>query len=915
MAANAIPHNLPAEPNDFIGRERDVAELRQLLEATRAVTLCGPGGIGKTRLALRVAATLADDCPDGVWFAGLGELAPESPLAGAPDGAAGASGHPAGSEPVVRRVAAALGITDEPGRLLADTFTSALRGRNMLLVLDNCEHLIDACARFCQALLADCPRVRILATSREPLRVRGENVWRVPPLTTPTPALGPTPAGPTGPTASAGGPAAGAWPSPNGVEALDRNEAVRLFVVRAASARPSFALGPDNAPAIGELCRALDGVPLAIELAAARTRVLSVEEITRRLRDRFRLLSAGDRTAPARQRTLRGTIDWSHDLLSAPERVLFRRLSVFAGQWTLDQAEHVCADTGSGGGLAADDVLDHLTALVDKSLVVVGPEVEGETRFRMLESIRAYAAGRLADAGEAEDVRRRHRDVVLRDAEYNAAIALAERPAPWAVRVGLFRRYDTELDNVRAALAWSLEHGEIEAGLRLSTALRTYCLPRGYFAECEDWTDRFLAHGPEGVPPSVWGAALVGRAQVAVGRRDFAGAARWAADGLAVCRAADDTIMVAAALDLLGQVAMRAADFDEAAGHIDEAIEVAHAGGDQWNEAHAQISRGTLLALRGKLRDAQRALERGLLLMRAVDQGWGVSRALIGLGQLAQLRGDRASARAYYEEALPSLRAIDAGPELARCLSGLGRIALDQGDTVRARQALSESLTRGHAAGLRLGVARSLEAFAELIAMEGEPRQAVRVAGAAAALRETIGQAPIAGVRQERLLAPIRKKLGEHVVAQLWGEGRNTTPQAAVAMAVARRAATVPPQRAAADDWADRWVEPAAPSLPRAGLSAPANRIDPPDPPDPAADQAHQGGPISATAGPVIPPSTLTPREREIAALIARGLTNKGIADELVISPATVARHVTNILTKLGFTSRAQIAAWAVNQR
>jgi predicted ATPase/DNA-binding CsgD family transcriptional regulator len=887
MTANTTLHNLPAEPNDFIGRERDVAELRQLLDATRAVTLCGAGGIGKTRLALRVAATLADGCPDGVWFAGLGELAPEPSWAAGSDGtggAGGAGGPVFGSDPVVRRVAATLGITDEPGRLLADTLTSALRGRNMLLVLDNCEHLIDACAQFCQTLLADCPQVRILATSREPLRVRGENVWRVPPLTTPT----------STPVSPAGRPA----PS-NGVEALYRNEAVRLFAARAGAARPSFSLAADNAAAVGELCRALDGVPLAIELAAARTRVLSVEEITRRLRDRFRLLSAGDRTAPARQRTLRGTMDWSHDLLSGPERVLFRRLSVFAGQWTLDQAERVCADRESGGEpggasggaidreLAIEDALDHLTALVDKSLVVVGPEVEGETRFRMLESIRAYAAGRLADAGEAAVVQRWHRDIVLEDAEHNAAIALAERPASWAVRVGLFRRYDTELDNVLAALAWSLEHGEIEAGLRLSTALRTYCLPRGYFAEYEDWADRFLAHGPEGVLPGVWGAALVGRAQVAVGRRDFDGAARWAADGLAGCRAAGDTIMVAAALDLLGQVAMRAGRFDEAAGYIDEAIGVAHAGGDRWNGAHAQISRGTLFALRGKLRDAQQALERGLLLMREVDQGWGISRALIGLGQLAQLRGDGVSAGAYYDEALLSLRAIDGGPEIARCLSGLGRIALDQGDTGRARRALTESLTRGHAAGLRLGVARSLEAFAELIAMEGEPHRAVRLAGAAAALRETIGQAPIAGARQERMLAPIRRKLGEYVVAQLWGEGRSTLREAAVAMALAApRAATVPSQRTAADDQADLSAAPAAPAT------------------------------LSGTLpGPVTPPSTLTPREREIAALIARGLSNKGIADELVISPATVARHVTNILSKLGFTSRAQIAAWAVNQR
>jgi predicted ATPase/DNA-binding CsgD family transcriptional regulator len=839
MTPNTALHNLPAEPNDFIGRERDVAELRQLLAVTRAVTLCGPGGIGKTRLALRVAASMVDDCPDGVWFAGLGEVPPEvTPEV-----------TPGDADPVTRRITAILGIADEPGRPPDDTLADALRTRDMLLVLDNCEHLIDACARFCRRLLASCPRVRILATSREPLRVSGENVWRVPPLATP------------------GG----------RDEALYHNEAVRLFAARAAAGRPSFSLTEGNAAAIGDLCRALDGVPLAIELAAARTRVLSVEEITRRLRDRFRLLSAGDRTAPPRQRTLRGTIDWSHELLSEPERALFRRLSVFAG-WTLDQAEQVCADTETESGpVQAEDVLDLLTALVDKSLVVVDAEIEGKTRFRLLDSIRVYAAGRLAVAGEAGELRRRHRDAVLEAAEYNAEIALAEGTAPWAVRVGLFRRYDEELDNVRAALAWSLDRGDVEEGLRLSTALRSYCLPRGYFAECEDWLDRFLVGGAAGVSPRVRGAALVGRAQLALGRRDFGGAARFAADGLGPCRAAGDDVMVAAALDVLGQAELRAGRFGEAAGRFDEAIAVARGGGDQWNEGLALISSGALLAAQNRLRDAQHAYESGLRLMRHLDQRWGAARALIGLGQLAWLRGDRTAARAYYEEALPSLRAIDAGPEIARCLSGLGRVALDQGDTGRARQALTESLNRSHASGLRLGVARGLEAFAELVALEGQPADAVRLGGAAAALRDAIGHASLAGVRLERLLDPIRRRLGDQLVAQLWGEGRDMTPETAVARALRTlTTGSVPAQRPPADDQ----------EVPRSTVSA----------------------------SPVTPPSTLTPREREIAALIARGLSNKGIADELVISPATVARHVTNILTKLGFSSRAQIAAWAVER-
>ncbi|HEV2241613.1 MAG TPA: NB-ARC domain-containing protein, partial [Streptosporangiaceae bacterium] len=286
------------EPNSFVGRERELDQLREFARSVRAVTLCGSGGIGKTRLALRVLAGLTDEFPDGVWFIELGDLR-----------------RP---ELVVPRVASVIGVEEEPGRPLLDTLADALRPRRLLLALDNCEHRIDSCARLCHRLLASAPGLRVLATSREPLRVAAETVWQVPPLTLPQPGAAEAP------------------------EELGRYEAIRLFCDRAAASQPGFALTPANLPAVAALCRSLDGVPLAIELAAAWVRVLSVEQILARLDDRFRLLTSGDRTAPPRQRTLRAAIDWSHDLLAEREQVLLRRLSVFAG-WSLEMAEQLCS--------------------------------------------------------------------------------------------------------------------------------------------------------------------------------------------------------------------------------------------------------------------------------------------------------------------------------------------------------------------------------------------------------------------------------------------------------------------------------------------------------------------------------------------------------------------------------------------
>src|SRR5689334_17454507 len=362
-AITILTGNLPAEPNSFIGRERDLADLAKLLGEVRALTLSGPGGIGKTRLAVRLARDVIADGQDSADPGGLDE-AWLVELADWPG-------------PVAQQVAMTLGIREEQGLPLPQTLAEALRSRRMLLILDTCEHQVSDCALLVQLLLARCPWLRIVATSREPLRVRGETVWRVPPLDLPPD----------------GAPAAG----------LAAHEAVRLFAARAAEARPGFTLTEGNAAAVARLCRTLDGIPLGIELSAARVRALSVEQIEGRLRDRFALLNSGDRTAPLRQQTLRATVDWSYELLDSAEQMLLRRLATFSG-WNLDMAEQVCSDEAAGAGEAipADAVLGLLISLIDKSLVVLDGEAAGDARYRLLDTIREYAAERLAAAGERD---------------------------------------------------------------------------------------------------------------------------------------------------------------------------------------------------------------------------------------------------------------------------------------------------------------------------------------------------------------------------------------------------------------------------------------------------------------------------------------------------------------------------------
>ncbi len=820
-----IQAHLPEEPNNFIGRERELAELRQMLHRTRALTLCGPGGIGKTRLALRFLALAAAEFPDGVWFVELADLQ-RTDLQQA--------------DLVVSRIAAVIGITEEAGRPLLETLGDALRPRQLILALDNCEHLLDACAQVGRHLLAGAPGLRLLSTSREPLSVAAETIWRVPPLTVAPPGADP---------------AVSADP--------DRYEAVRLFADRAAASRPGFTLGPDNVAAVTAICRALDGMPLAIELAAARVRALSVEQISARLDDRFGLLTAGDRSAAPRQRTLRAAIEWSYELLNAPERTLFRRLSVFTG-WSLEMAEQVCSDEE----IPAAEVLGLTAALVDKSLVVLDPEVLGEARYRMLDTIREYAEMRLAQAGESAAVRLRLRDYTLRTAEHNVAVGMARVAAPWATRVDVFRRYDVDAGNVTRVLNWCLEAGDAEAGLRICIAVSPCWIVWGTFGEGGEWLRSLLALDMTAVPAWAQGAAMVVRAQLAL-PSDPAAASSLATDGLKLCREAGDGYWTAVALNLLSEIALHTGRTDEAEASADEALSSAQAASDGWNEGYALGTLGAVAARRGKLREAEQLAAASLGVMRRIDQQWGAARALLGLGDLARFRNHPGEAHGWYVEALAILREIGARPEVARCLAGLGRVAMDLGATEQARRHLTRSLRLSHATGARISVARGLEAFAALAGQERRPELAVQLAAAAAALRETAGLPPLPGARTEGHLAPARRLLGDAAVARLWASGRALTSEAAVALAL--------------------------------------------DLPTPAAAQDDENAALTVVDGYQVasaPPSSLTHREHQIATLVASGRSNKAIAGELSISPTTAARHVANIMAKLGFNSRTQIAAW-----
>jgi predicted ATPase/Tfp pilus assembly protein PilF len=716
------PHNLPVALTSFVGRREEMAEVSRMLEAHRIVTLTGAGGCGKSRLALQIARNVLGAYADGAW---LVELAPLADPALVP-----------------QRVAAAFGVREEGGRALQDTLAEALAPKSAILILDNCEHVAPACADLATKLIGTCAHLKILATSREPLGVGGEVLWRVPPLRVPDL---------TG--------------SPPSRQTIAGFEAVRLFTERAAASQPSFALHEQNALPVAQICARLDGIPLAIELAAARIKVLPVAQILTRLEDRFRLLTGGTTTTLPHQQTLRAAVDWSYDLLDENERVLFDRLSVFAGGATLEAVEGVC----TGGSIAELDVVDLLSHLVDKSLVLPEEGAEGSARYRLLETLREYGRQKLEAAGSRPPLLERHADCYLALAEQAEPELTGPRLSYWLDRL------EEERDNMRQALQWAVDTGDIERGLRIAAALWRFWWVRGYFEEGRRRIAQLLERvGATSEPSSAGVRALRGAAVLARGQGDFDRARALLDQSLERGRAMGDRSAVAASLQELGTVADDEGRHEEAGRLYEESLAIRRQLGDKRGIAALLHNLGVVAQAKGEYARARELYEESLGFHRDLgNQAWEAS-SLNALGSVALDQGDHATARASHEKSLAIHRRLGDKWGVAYSLHELGRIAILAGDPATARALLCESIVLLRDLGDRVGVAESLEYFAGLATRQGERERALLLAGAAAAIRESVGSplTPPDRASLETTLAPAREALGQASSAAALTRGR-----------------------------------------------------------------------------------------------------------------------------------------------
>jgi non-specific serine/threonine protein kinase len=814
------PNNLPLQVNRFIGREREMTEVSGLLVTTRLLTLTGSGGSGKTRLALQVATDLLEEFEHGVWWVELAALS--DPLL------------------VPQVVASALGIPERVDCTLTEALSDALRTKHLLLVLDNCEHLLGACRQLIETLLHTCPTLRVLVTSREALTITGETVWLVLPLRVPdTYHLPP-------------------------IEGLMTYEAVQLFIERARSVQPSFTLTPENAPAVVQVCRRLDGIPLATELAAARIRVLSVEQIVARLDDAYRLLTGGSRSALARQQTLRAAMDWSYHLLSAQEQAFFRRLSVFAGSFSLEAAEAICA--GEPGEEC--DVLDVLSSLIDKSLVLM-EQRSGEARYRLLETIRQYGQDKLRQAGEVAAMRRRHCDWYIRFAERAGPETVGLQQAEW------LHRLELEHDNIRTALVWSLEQGEAEPGARIGTAIWHFWLYRGYLTEGRNMLERILKHFSE--QTSVRAKVLHAAGLLAFYQGDHARANILLEESLDLSRALPDRQGIAYALNALGTLTHSRGDYEQATTLYEESLPLLRELGDKRVMVLALSGWGlTLLAL-GEYERAIALCEESLALARELGSPQGVAGSLTTLAIAVLEWGDYERARVLCEESLAIRQKLGDKGGSAHTLTILGRVALSQGSYAQAKAHYDVSLSLRQALGDKEGIASALEGLAGVAQGQGQPPSAARLYGAAQALRNAIGAplAPTDRASYERMVASVRVQLDAAPFEAAWTQGQAFTLEQAIAAAeqVKVREQITPTSQST--------TEVAPPTFPQAPASS--------------------GNPFGLTA-----------REIEVLRLVTLGLTTTQIADSLIISPRTADAHLRSIYSKLGVTSRSAATRSAI---
>ncbi|MDV7089163.1 ATP-binding protein [Rhodococcus opacus] len=760
--------NLPVELTSFVGRRRELTEAKRLLSLARLVTLTGVGGVGKTRLAVRVASNARRAFDDGVWLIELGELNDPDLLADT--------------------VVAALGLRKQSSNPSLELLAEHLADRRVLLLLDNCEHLVEAAAVLAETLLRQCPGLRILATSREPLGIGGEAVMRVPPLTVPDPDRPPL------------------------LPGLPGDDAVTLFVARAEAAAPGFVLSESNRVTVTLICQRLDGLPLAIELAAARLRVLSPQQILDRLTDRYGLLTAGSRGAPARHQTLKLSIDWSYDLCEPVEQQLWARLSVFAGGFELDAAESL-----GTGLLAREEVLDVVARLVDQS-ILIREEAGTVAVYRLLESLREYGYQKLREMGEEAALRRRHRDWCLQLVKQAEEEWIGPHQLAWITRL------EREQPNMRDALQFCVtEPGEdeAEAGLQIAAALHTLWLTHGLLSEGRCWLDRVLAHH-SGQPTTERIKALSANAALAAIHGDLRKGAVLVEEGLALAAHLGGTGVQAIVTHADGLQALFGGDLPRAVACFEAALEGFRAEGD---------------------------------LMRLIED-------LVGLELASGLLGDMPRAIACKEEVLAITELYGESVQRA-CSLWAFALAVWQTDHMHASRLLEQSVRLARVVDDRLNAAMSLEALAWIAAADHLDRRAAVLLGAAAALSQTVVGATIAVptllTYHDECVRQARRALGMQVFDEEVRHGEAMTFENAVAYALGEEHRTA--------------------SLPRADTA-----------------------------------TGLTKRERQVAGLVAEGLTNKAIAAQLVISPRTAQGHVEHVLTKLGFTSRAQIAAWVVER-
>jgi predicted ATPase len=761
---DAVPNNLPVQLSSFVGREQEITHLQQLIQPAQAaglvqrgrgdevrlLTLTGPGGTGKTRLSLQVAARVLEAFPDGAWLVELAPLADPALVA--------------------QSLAGTLGVREQPERALFEVLADYLRAKHLLLILDNCEHLIGACAEAADRLLHAATGVKILASSREALGIAGETTFRVPSL--PSPAAD----------------------SALSLEALGQFEAVRLFVARAQLALPSFALTQQNMLAVAQVCRRLDGIPLALELAAARVKLLRAEQIAARLDDSFRLLTSGSRTALPRQHTLRALIDWSYDLLTEPERALLRRLSVFAGGWTLESAEAICSDL---------DVLDLLTRLVDKSLVVADQAPGDETRYRLLETIRQYARDKLFDApgGESAAARDRHLAYYLPLAEEAAPRLFGPDESWWLERLA------TEQDNLRAALEWALDR-EPEAALRLGGALHWFWEQHGDTSEANAALTKALAQVPTLPEPRdeaghrrhelAHAKALGGLAATHMNFGDFMSARSLLEQSTDLFRRWGESSWLVFGLAALAMATAITGDQPAAAAAAAESQAMTRAAGEPLALASALLWLGEYEGMtRGDLAVAQAELAESVRLYRQLGSAWGTALSLLSWGRVANADGDTAAARRLVEESLPMFleRRDLRRANMAR--SELAHIERHEGHVAQAQALYRQTIVAWEELGNRGAMAHQLECLAFLARAEGQGERAARLLGAAEAARAVASSPMWPDQQQEydRELAALRAQLDAAALAREWEAGQALTLDEAVKYALAEGSESTAPGR------------------------------------------------------------------------------------------------------------------------